>query len=583
MTRSKAAAASARDAAVIPTEPNAELVYMIEFVLGQSAPRESTTFEALKEACIYNRASLLSVEDDKIRELSYKVVDDDDTDEASAVDTPLEHYIIERILYLRAYYRYIQDGGVPPPFTRMSKVEFDDFIHSEDLPIYLGTANPNYARIRMEARALLRRANTSTASTSGPNPFTVPSSGTASSFLPASSPQSNPTSVQLTNWHRGVKKDPKVFRTLSKDFKYAEWREHLESQLPAQGLQELIDPNYSPSDDVEKELFKLKQQWLYAALINVIEEDKGKEILRRHHKDHDARKALEEIHDYFTKDTNKNIRTDELRAFLSTAKFGPGYRGTAQHFLAYWKEKARQYNLICEPDERYKDGTLVSMLKTAVSLVEELHTVETNQDMIVALGVTGNHTGTGRLSYPQYCSLLTQAAIRYDRSRLQKSKRQALYHDLYADFAVHEDEEISDPEFDLETPLDVVMAHQAMQFAPRAAFMHDRLAYATRQRDRRSPGSRDSRSSFRDAPRMTGKQWHALSPEMQEKWDLLDDESKKIILGKIKPVPYNQTRSLNLHDISAADFLSFTSESGDSLAEFRGVIPRKTHPRAAKS
>ncbi len=56
-------------------------------------------------------------------------------------------------------------------------------------------------------------------------------------------------------------------------------------------------------------------------------------------------------------------------------------------------------------------------------------------------------------------------------------------------------------------------------------------------------------------PRMSRGKWFKLSPEAQEIWDQLDDHSKSIILAPLGKPPPNQARKINMHKISAYDYL----------------------------
>jgi len=54
---------------------------------------------------------------------------------------------------------------------------------------------------------------------------------------------------------------------------------------------------------------------------------------------------------------------------------------------------------------------------------------------------------------------------------------------------------------------------------------------------------------------MSREKCFKLSPEAQEIWDQLDDHSKSIILAPPGKPPPNQARKVNMHEISAYDYL----------------------------
>jgi len=81
----------------------------------------------------------------------------------------------------------------------------------------------------------------------------------------------------------------------------------------------------------------------------------------------------------------------------------------------------------------------------------------------------------------------------------------------------------------------------------------------------RTPTFPATRSSQK--PHLSFQQWKSLQPEACATWDLLSDEAKAIILGLRKDPG---KRTVNLHDISAFDFLqanfhSLQDEDGDPV------------------
>jgi len=143
------------------------------------------------------------------------------------------------------------------------------------------------------------------------------------------------------------------------------------------------------------------------------------------------------------------------------------------------------------------------------------------------------------LTYEQYCNLLLSAASAYDVSfaakeapSLQPKNRAVYLHDVAeADFYDAQEDMLT---YDIDASVDMLQVHVHQQ----------------------KPPPRPSRfSPAAMFPRMSKEKWFKLSPKAHEIWDQLDDRSKSIILAPPEKPPPNQARKINMHEISAYDYL----------------------------
>lgn len=553
---------------IVPTQLTDGVIRVIGTVFGIPNPEESMMYDALDYARLYSQRAILTTTDDILNGLQYRLEDEDTGD---LTDVPLDKQYIAMLHQLRAYYRYISDQNyIPPTFERIDPADFKVFIDSDHLGFYLGILPTELynAKVQIKVAEHMRYSQ--------PNPPRTPSSvpSAANTSQGSGSSGHGMTSALLLNWQKSIKRDQSVFDKFTRDDRYIPWREHLETQLPAQGLEEVIDPDYSPSTPDEKDLFKCKQDWMYSTLVNIVKTDKGKEIVLNHKKTRDARKVLAELASHYVKDTNRTFSVDEIRTFLQTVKFGPHYPGTAMSFLSLWKNQARIFNEIVDKDQRYNDAVLTDLLKSAVSLVKEFRQAQTTSDVMTQFASkNANTTEEARLSYPEYCNLLTRVALRYDKDRSLKSQRKVLYAGMYDDADTdYFPPDVATESYDFDTPISTILAHQALVFQPALS------AYASHQRDR---SQSRGRRNFSSPTRLPDTQWQALTPEMRAVWSSLDDHSKAVILGKTpssshgKPPP---RRTTNLHDISAHDFMQLQAHFHETPTEFWGSETSNPQP-----
>jgi hypothetical protein len=186
-------------------------------------------------------------------------------------------------------------------------------------------------------------------------------------------------------------------------------------------------------------------------------------------------------------------------------------------------------------DNHFSAAVKLSMLQNAVSGVPELHAVKVQASYDKARGLIA-------LGYEQYCNLLLATASSYDlkNGSLNKNRDRR-------NVNIHEIDEFNHGEYeqsDIDTDVSTLMIN-----------------------------AHDQRARFNT--RVDSGIWIKMSPEEREQWGGLSNETKASILGaqpaarlprkfdqqrppnKFPPRRFNdsKTRSINLHDISAYNYL----------------------------
>jgi hypothetical protein len=178
------------------------------------------------------------------------------------------------------------------------------------------------------------------------------------------------------------------------------------------------------------------------------------------------------------------------------------------------------------------------MLQTAVHPLQELCQVKATAALLKV------HT-KNYLTYDAYSNLLLSTASDYDRKHVfNKGKRQVYVHEL-----THEDDDVYDASYEMEpfdivTPVDTIQAF-ASKFTPSPG-MNERICMPT-------------------------DKWFGLDQKTKDLWDQIADKYKSVILGYTKSSssapafirtsskppfpPRQQRRNINLHEMSAFEFL----------------------------
>ena len=75
--------------------------------------------------------------------------------------------------------------------------------------------------------------------------------------------------ISLTNFKKGIKRDASAYPIFKNERYYNNFIHHFKATTKAQGLNSLMDPNFTPgSDEHEQQLFVEQQDFLYSVLIS---------------------------------------------------------------------------------------------------------------------------------------------------------------------------------------------------------------------------------------------------------------------------------------------------------------------------
>ena len=337
---------------------------------------------------------------------------------------------------------------------------------------------------------------------------------------------------------QSIKRDQSLFPELKSEAYYDSWHRTFKNQARAQGLENVLDPDYVPSDEESVALLEAMKKYVYTLLEAKVQTDEGKLIIRKHEATFDAQLAYKELREHHLGSTKARLESASLLSYITTARYDPSTGKSAVDFVNYWYEKVRLYESQRESTNRFSDEQKRVMLENAVQLVPDLRAVKNTADMLEEKQGLAH----GELSFVTYVALLKRAAANYDdaRSKVTKVTRRALMHDLTTDDDVYTGDDSDN--FNIDTPISVLQAHA-----------HDRQY--------KSPQSQ----SFFGQRRISipKERWSQLREETQAKWDTFDQSEKAIILGigqspnpnKSFQRPASAMRKINLHEMSAFDFL----------------------------
>jgi len=244
-------------------------------------------------------------------------------------------------------------------------------------------------------------------------PTTAPGATVNGPTQPA---RASSTELEVERWKKGIRRDPTLFPTLKDAPGFSEWHDNVIALSAAMDISDVLDPTYAPDTDVDKAVFRLKQDFMYPVFRRVLLVPWGKELVRNHNTDRDAQKVFAGLLDRFKKSAEATFSAADTLQYITTAKLGKNssWRGSMENFLIHWNDQVRLYNERVDITEVIPSPLKMTLLQTAVNDVPELAEIKATSDQLTARTL-GIGTGLAPMDYDHYYALLISAATRMDR------------------------------------------------------------------------------------------------------------------------------------------------------------------------
>ena len=223
--------------------------------------------------------------------------------------------------------------------------------------------------------------------------------------------------ISLTNFKKGIKRDASAYPIFKNERYYNTFIRHFKATAKAQGLNSLMDTNFTPgSDEYEKQLFQEQQDFLYSVLISSLKTDFSEALVKDH--EGDAQLILELLHEHHTGNSQySRSEINRITKYLTNIKLDDTWRGTNESFLMHDNDQLRLLDSLVDSDEKLPDNTRVTFLESAVESVPDLRRVQITDNVLQA-----QLDSTRPISYRSYFDLLKDAAFHPDQATKRGNK-----------------------------------------------------------------------------------------------------------------------------------------------------------------
>ena len=229
--------------------------------------------------------------------------------------------------------------------------------------------------------------------------------------------QASESYITLTNFKKGIKRDASAYPIFKNERYYNTFICHFKATAKAQGLNTLMDPNFTPgSDEYEQQLFQEQQNFLYSVLISSLKTEFSEALVKDH--EGDAQLILELLHEHHTGNSQySRSEINRITKYLTNIKLDDTWRGTNESFLMHYNDQLRLLDSLVDSDEKLPDNTRVTFLESAVESVPDLRRVKITDNVLQA-----QLDSTRPISYRSYFDLLKDAAFHLDQATKRGNK-----------------------------------------------------------------------------------------------------------------------------------------------------------------
>ena len=223
--------------------------------------------------------------------------------------------------------------------------------------------------------------------------------------------------ITLTNSKKGIKRDASAYPIFKNERYYNTFICHFKATAKAQGLNSLMDPNFTPgSDEYEQQLFQDQQDFLYSVLISSLKTDFSEALVKDH--EGDAQLIIELLHEHHTGNSQfSRSEINRITKYLTNIKLDDTWRGTNESFLMHYNDQLRLLDSLVDSDEKLPDNTRVTFLESAVESVPDLRCVKITDNVLQA-----QLDSTRPITYRSYFDLLKDAAFHLDQATKRGSE-----------------------------------------------------------------------------------------------------------------------------------------------------------------
>ena len=280
---------------------------------------------------------------------------------------------------------------------------------------------------------------------------------------------------KLISFRKGIKREETAYPTLKDEKYFDSFSRSLYITSKSHECEDVLDPKYTPSNS-EKELFEAKQVFMFSVLDKHLLTDMGKTIVRKYVHTTDAQSVWKDFQEHMKSSSKGASEKRRLTQYVTNTVLDDNYKGTTEQFVLHFNEQFRQLEEISEESEHFPPQIKLQLLQNAVRPINDLRIVETLDEY---QSITTGYGRSSNLKYQTYYDLLTNACVRYDRTKKANiAKRGHIYQTTFSQSnddligQIPSETPIGDPYMGIDTPSEELYNINTNQSGPPMSARH---------------------------------------------------------------------------------------------------------------
>ena len=346
---------------------------------------------------------------------------------------------------------------------------------------------------------------------------------------PRSSRSTSPTARRVTNhllaqFLKGKRPLTDYSMLLENIMQWSEWDRQLDALAHAHGVENVLNPLYTPTlGSDEEEVWEKMQIHMYNVFVKLVKETKGLRIVKEHKGDRDAQTIYIKLRNYYTGEASQIAiaNLDEMENSIIRSEIPENRRQALHKIMQNWKLKVDDFNELAPSARFINEAQTLVHLKHFIGNVPELKNINDLVNVMCTGIQNSGHTPTARDKIQMYFNVA--ATVDKNVQEGNRGRRGAPSRNIHVTEILGEDAD----ERGNDVPLLENNAHEGLPDddgnVEEELDMDMYRAFAT----------------FMRGLKMNKATWDHLLPEAQQLWDQLDQKDKNTILSS-RPGTFHQ-------------------------------------------
>ena len=180
----------------------------------------------------------------------------------------------------------------------------------------------------------------------------------------------------MISFKKGIKREEAAYPALKDERYFDGFSRSLYITAKYHECEQVLDPDYTPRN-TEKDLFEVKQIFMFSVFDKHLLTDMGKTIVRKYFHTTDAQSVWKDFQDHMKSSSKGASEKRRLTQYVTNTTLDDNYKGTTEPFVLHFNEQFRQLEEISDPAEHFPPQIKLQLLQNAVRPIDDLRIVET--------------------------------------------------------------------------------------------------------------------------------------------------------------------------------------------------------------